>query len=137
MLYTEITTKKINKLINLILAITTIFLLIRCNKSSPNDNPSPAPSPQTGAKTPVVAAAAIIQNFAFVPTIVYLKAGGSVTWTNLDSAPHSVTDSAGGFDSKILAVNQTYLHRFSNPGTYTYHCAVHPSTEIAKIIVTN
>jgi len=135
MIYAKITTVKINKLINFILVFTTIFLLASCAKKNADD--SPAPSSPTNNVTPVEAASVIIQNFTFTPATVYLKIGGSVTWTNLDSAPHSVTDSATNIDSKNLATNQSYLHRFPNAGTYTYHCIIHPNKEIAKVIVGN
>jgi plastocyanin len=50
-----------------------------------------------------------------------------VTWTNLDSmAPHTVTADDGSWGSGTLGQGATYSHVFTSPGTYTYHCAVHP-----------
>jgi len=42
-----------------------------------------------------------IQGFAFNPATLTIKAGTTVTWTNEDSAPHTIT-SAGFFDSGTI-----------------------------------
>lgn len=56
-----------------------------------------------------------------------IPAGATVTWTNRDSAPHTATANNGAFDSMSLTTNATYSFTFSNPGTFDYHCGVHPS----------
>jgi plastocyanin len=68
-----------------------------------------------------------IQNFAFNPSSVQVKAGTTVVWTNSDSAPHTVTGNNGGPMSPILNQGQQYSYTFSAPGTYPYHCMLHPS----------
>jgi plastocyanin len=106
------------------------LLLASCSKGDADNN---SPSLQT----PVIAASAIIQNNAFSPATIYLKTGGSVSWTNLDRTLHAVTGQNGNFESKPLAENQSFLYKFSTPGTYLYHCPAHPNTENGKVIVTN
>jgi plastocyanin len=61
-----------------------------------------------------------IADFAFGPNSVTITAGGSVTWTNSDSAPHTATGDGGSFDT---------------PGTYTYFCAIHPDMTATVVVV--
>jgi amicyanin len=76
-----------------------------------------------------------IQNFAFSPSTLTVKVGTVVTWTNLDSAPHTVvSDSGSELSSDTLSNGQTYSHTFSTPGTYTYHCGVHTSMKGTVVV---
>lgn len=77
-----------------------------------------------------------IQNFAFGPNAITVKAGTTVTWTNLDSAAHTVTADDGSFDSGQIVQNQTFSHIFNTPGTVTYHCSNHPGMAQATVMVT-
>ncbi len=82
------------------------------------------------ASSPAQAAtqtAVTIQNFAFTPQNLTVKAGTVVTWTNQDGAPHTVTGDNGGPDSQHLSQGQSYSFRFDTAGTFPYHCAVHPN----------
>ncbi len=83
------------------------------------------------------AASVAIQNFAFVPDTVRIKVGNSVTWTNMDTAPHTATDLNNKFDSGSLTTNQTFNFAFATAGTYTYHCLIHSMMKNAVVIVTN
>ena len=74
-----------------------------------------------------------IQGFAFNPSTLTIKAGTTVTWTNEDSASHTIT-SAGFFDSGTIASGQTFSKKFDQPGTYDYICSIHTSMK-GKIIV--
>ncbi|MEA2511104.1 MAG: hypothetical protein QOJ59_591 [Thermomicrobiales bacterium] len=76
-----------------------------------------------------------IVDFAFDPSSVTIEAGGTVTWTNVGDAPHTVTSDDGTFDSGELANGDTFSSTFDEPGTYTYHCDIHPDMT-AEIIVT-
>jgi plastocyanin len=75
-----------------------------------------------------------IDNYAFKPATVTIPAGASVTWKNLDDDPHTATADNGAFDSKGLAQGDTFTFRFTKPGTYDYHCSVHPFMK-ATIVV--
>jgi plastocyanin len=70
---------------------------------------------------------ASIANFAFSPANLTVPKGTTVTWTNKDSAPHTVTDDGGAFSSATLGDGDTFSLRFTSAGTFAYHCAVHPS----------
>ena len=75
-----------------------------------------------------------IMNYAFNPSVLNVPAGTTVTWTNGDSVVHTVTSDSGAFDSGQIPSGQTFSYTFNTAGTYTYHCAVHPSMK-ATIVV--
>jgi plastocyanin len=53
----------------------------------------------------------------------------------MDSVMHTATsDSGSELASTSLSKGESYTHTFTTPGTYNYHCAVHPSMK-GKIIV--
>lgn len=69
-----------------------------------------------------------IKDFLFVEKNITVKAGTTVTWTNNDIAPHTVTSDTGSvLDSGNLSLGQSFSMTFNTPGTYNYHCAIHPS----------
>jgi plastocyanin len=94
----------------------------------PTDTPLPPAPPAAGAVD------VKIQGFAFDPPTLTVKAGTKVTWTNNDSAGHTVVSDAGDWASGDLATGATFSHTFDTPGTFTYHCGVHPAMK-GKIIV--
>ncbi|TEW64742.1 amidase [Mucilaginibacter phyllosphaerae] len=103
-----------------------------CSKSSSGSNPEPAPP----ATPPAASVSVEIKNFAFSASSVSIKKGGTVTWTNADSTPHTVTDNAGSFDSNSMATSATYSRKFETAGTYTYHCNFH-SSMTGTVVVSN
>ena len=114
-----------------------VVAVAACSKSG-GDNPNPTPPVVTPPTTPPAATASVeIKGFAFSKAQVNLKTGGTVTWTNSDTAPHTVTDNGGGFDSGAIDANKTYAHTFATAGTYTYHCTFHSTMAAAKVVVTD
>jgi plastocyanin len=71
--------------------------------------------------------AVTIKNFMFSPMAVVVKAGTTVTWTNLDGEPHTVVNDAGLFRSTALDQNDSYKFKFDKPGVYRVFCGIHPS----------
>jgi plastocyanin len=67
-----------------------------------------------------------IEGFAFLPKTLTIELNQSVTWTNKDSSPHTVTSTTSAFDSSSLSQNQTFQHQFTSPGSFNYFCAFHP-----------
>lgn len=59
----------------------------------------------------------------FVPASTTVKKGTTVTWTNQDGDPHSVT--GNGWDSGQLQYADTYSHTFDTVGSYDYHDTNH------------
>ncbi len=68
----------------------------------------------------------VIQNFAFEPSTLTVKAGTKVTWVNRDDEPHTATATDKSFNSKTLENGDRFSTEFSAPGTYKYYCALHP-----------
>ncbi len=76
-----------------------------------------------------------IRNFAFAPATVTVKVGTTLTWTNSDQDPHTVTATGGAFRSPTLATGGTYRFTFTKPGRYDYLCTIHPFMT-ATVVVT-
>jgi plastocyanin len=106
--------------------------------------PSPAPN-QTGGVSGGGGAIAVSitpgssskTTNAFDPNPVQAKVGDTVTWTNDDSTPHTVTSGSNGqpdgkFDSSpnlnpLMTPGQTFSHTFEQAGEYPYYCQLHPN----------
>jgi plastocyanin len=55
-----------------------------------------------------------IDNFAFAPQRVVVKAGTTVIWINDDDIPHTVASSAKLFKSNALDTNDKFSFTFNN-----------------------
>lgn len=67
-----------------------------------------------------------IQDFSFNPGQITVAPGTTVTWTNEGPSPHTTTADDGGWDSGTLQQGEDFSFTFDKPGTYTYHCSIHP-----------
>ena len=67
-----------------------------------------------------------IKEFKYGPSMLTVPVGTTVTWVNHDEEPHTVTSGTGGFSSAGLVHDDTFVHTFTQPGTYQYSCAIHP-----------
>jgi plastocyanin len=70
---------------------------------------------------------ATIDNFAFAPKELKVKAGSTVDWTNKDDTPHTVTSDDGAFSSPLMDTDQSFHYMFQKPGKFPYHCKLHPT----------
>jgi plastocyanin len=68
-----------------------------------------------------------IVSFSFKPTPVTISAGSAITWTNQDAAQHTILSDTGVFQSAALDTNGKFTTKLDTPGTYAYHCSIHPS----------
>lgn len=86
---------------------------------------SAAPAATASSGRP--AGAVAIAGFAFMPSSVTVPPGGTVTWTNNDDAPHSVSDASpmATPESKSLNKGDTFSITYPQPGTYPYVCGIH------------
>jgi len=75
-----------------------------------------------------------IDNFAFTPQVLEVKAGTTVTFVNHDDIPHSVVAQNGAFHSKPLDTDQNFTFTADSPGEIAYFCGLHPHMK-AKIVV--
>jgi plastocyanin len=121
------------------LALVTISL-IYCNSAVKNpavahQHPAQTPS-EIVAQAPVTTATVTIESFQFTPNNIMLKKGGSVTFINKDSAPHTATPERGArfTGTGRLSKNQSKTVVFNTVGVQNYYCEIHPSMK-GKITV--
>ena len=87
-----------------------------------------APSSAAAAAAPVATNEVAIKDFAFAPGTVTVKAGTTVTWTNNDQDPHTVTSTGTGgpLKSATMQNGEKYTYTFTTAGTFEYLCTIHP-----------
>jgi plastocyanin len=104
-----------------VLAIALALAVAACSGSSaPAATAAPAASGATGSTV-------TIADFAFAPAAITVAVGSTVTWTNNDTAGHTVTSDDGTFRSDRLGSGATFSQTFSTAGTFAYHCSIHAS----------
>ncbi|HLG60352.1 MAG TPA: plastocyanin/azurin family copper-binding protein [Ktedonosporobacter sp.] len=99
--------------------------------------PVPVPTP-TGPTATVSMITPGGYTFSFNPVTLNISVGTTVIWTNRTTTPHTITSDTGMFNSGLndpIEAGFTFTYKFTKPGTYKYHCALHP-TMTATIIVT-
>ncbi|MGD1005257.1 MAG: cupredoxin domain-containing protein [Methanoregulaceae archaeon] len=68
-----------------------------------------------------------INNFAFKPQTITVKAGSIVRWENLDPVSHRIMfndKSVSGSD--VLSYSQSFSKKFDQAGSFPYYCSIHP-----------
>ena len=105
----------------------TALVLAGCggasNATSPAQPSGASPEPASGGGSGAVK----ISNFKFAPATLTVKPGARVTVTNGDSTAHTATaDDGQSFDTGTLAPGASHAITVTKPGSYTYHCSIHP-----------
>jgi plastocyanin len=69
-----------------------------------------------------------IDQHMFMPATVTIHPGEKVTWVNKDQDVHNVTsdDQGKSFHTPLLDTGESATVTFATPGTFGYHCSVHP-----------
>ena len=67
----------------------------------------------------------------YIPSTITVPVNSSITWTNSDSAVHTVTSAnetsdPSLFDSGLLSQGQNFEVTFNKTGVYPYQCMLHP-----------
>ena len=89
-------------------------------------------APSTATITPVPDSSPKCEPDCFVPPVLYVEVGTTVTFSNTDDAAHTFThghpsDGLGGaWDSGLVQAGQKYSVTLSNPGTYQYFSMTDP-----------
>ena len=65
---------------------------------------------------------------------VSVAAGQSVEWTNTGEQAHTVTSTAGAFDTGMVTPGSTAPLVFDTPGLYPYVCTPHPWMKGAVVV---
>jgi plastocyanin len=83
----------------------------------------PKEAPKTSASASVVV---LLDQMAFSPDVIKIKAGTEVKWRNNESSVHTVTADDGSFASGPMEQGGEFKKQFTKPGTYSYTCEMHP-----------
>jgi plastocyanin len=86
-----------------------------------------APGAVASAVDPAARARVKIVDFAFKPHLRTVAVGTKVIWINRGASTHTSTSDDGRWDSPPLAPGQRFKFVFNSPGSYTYHCSIHPA----------
>lgn len=114
--------------------LSGVAVLLACSSGSNLTSPGGSQPPMPSGSADVT-----IQDFSFSPSNVTLKAGAMVRWTNKGPSPHTTTSDAALWDSGQLnppsgggpyggggSAGGSFQMSFTTPGTYGYHCTIHP-----------
>src|SRR5207237_5297297 len=75
-----------------------------------------------------------IGKFAFTPATITVKPGQAITFTNSDPVAHTSTSGDGIWDSGEIAPGGTFSTTLDQPGTYAYHCSIHPFMQATVVV---
>jgi plastocyanin len=123
----------------LVLMVSVLVLAMSLSACSAAPTATMTAQPPAATQAPVMSgttATINIANYAFDPPTLTIKEGTTVSWTNTDSAIHTVTSDTGVFDSGDMAKGATFSYTFTTAGTYVYHCLPHHAKMEGTIIVT-
>jgi plastocyanin len=119
------------------LTILTLALGLACGGGSD----STAPPGGGGTSNPPPGKVTVtIQDFTFAPATLSIKAGTTVRWTNAGPSAHTTTSDDATWTSSTLVppsggggdygdnptAGGSFEFTFTNPGTFGYHCSLHP-----------
>jgi YVTN family beta-propeller protein len=93
----------------------------------------PSTTPPSTAPAPDSAAVAITK-FAFSPPTITVAVGQSITWTNTDPIAHTTTSNDMLWDSGPVQPGTTFGTTLMQPGTYEYHCTIHPFMHATVVV---
>lgn len=120
-----------------VIALSGLAAMLACGGGSSLT----APPGGEGPSSPPAAAVAdvSIRDFQFAPATITVKVGATVRWTNKGPSAHTTTSDGGAWDSGTLAppgsgsgygsgtsAGGSFEVRFTKPGSYGYHCTIHP-----------
>ena len=85
-----------------------------------------APSPESTSDDSPDGMEVEIEDFAYVANMLTVKVGTTVTWTNKDTARHTVSSDTGVFESGLFGKGESFSYTFTEVGVFPYYCAPHP-----------
>jgi plastocyanin len=68
-----------------------------------------------------------IEGMRFQPERLTVAEGDTIVWVNRDLVPHTATSEAGGFDSQLIPVEQSWTFTPRKKGEFAYVCTFHPT----------
>ena len=125
------------------LAVAIGIVLAACGSGTAPATSAPAASSGAASAAAVCAQTTLfglvevdIADFTFKPDPVQAKVGDTISWVNKSSVPHAAALDDGSCATDTIDINggEGGL-KFSVPGTYPYHCAIHPTQMKGTIVV--
>jgi plastocyanin len=112
-----------------VVAVLAILAFTGCGGGDDSDGQTAKPADGASAEGPLSGEAPVrIRNFEFKPQNVVVRAGTRVTWTNEDTHIHDIKDTSPLAIPKgpEMGKDDTFSITYSQPGSYSYICGVHP-----------
>jgi plastocyanin len=72
---------------------------------------------------------------AYQPSELTVGLGQTVNWQNRSITHHTVTSTAGVFESSSIGPGESYSVTFSKPGTFDYTCTIHPTMKGSVVVL--
>jgi plastocyanin len=102
--------------------------------------PQPAATNRVEAVDPALPA----ESLRFVPNTLTADAGSTILFANVGGKPHTMTADDGSFDTGVVApgaeggrfAGNNATVTVPKPGTYTFHCEIHPQVMKGTLTVT-
>ncbi|MFA5862843.1 MAG: multicopper oxidase domain-containing protein [Candidatus Thermoplasmatota archaeon] len=113
---------------SIVLAVITVAIALVAAGCTGNQAPTP---PTTGTTNAIE-----MKQLLYQPATTSVAVGTTVTWTNHDTVPHTVTpenialwgtEGSGAAADKWIQPDGTWSFTFTKAGTYTYYCVPHSS----------
>jgi plastocyanin len=136
-----------------VLAVLLVAATAALGACGDDDGGDSVTGPTTPPPDAVQVSTVTIQGMAFDPPSITIPVNNQVEWTNKDltdpasastgtpdtsavATQHAVvSDDGTTFDSGPLDGLATFTYTFLEPGTYAYHCSIHP-TMTGTVVVT-
>jgi LPXTG-motif cell wall-anchored protein len=67
-----------------------------------------------------------IADFSFSPAAITIHVGDTIQWLNNGPSAHTATANNGSFNTGVLQKGRSASVTFHLPGTFDYHCTIHP-----------
>ncbi len=114
----------------ILIGLGLVFIVLISGCAGPKQEQ--VPTKEQSTQNEVSGTTVDIKGFVFDPSTITVPSGTTVTWTNRDSAPHTIT--GDNFDSGSISQGSTFSQTFKDVGTFDYVCTLHPSMK-GKVVV--
>jgi plastocyanin len=102
---------------------------------APSADEDRLPSASASERSSAVVSVLVDDDY-YQPTEFTVAVGTTVRWTNYGKHAHTITSDQGPWGaSEKLRPGDTFSYTFNRPGTYGYHCTIHPQSMRGIVVV--